>query len=414
MSEVVSFEKELFDNVELVYQRLTRGRHDLKKLKTYMEQRGEMARSWVKSMKKASEASDLEDSSSIANVWKEIRDTGLSQMKQQEAFASGCHDIAVALETQIVEIKKSKTTLHATYTKLVADVKKKQQLHDKAKEVYYEAVRQSEVAVMNRDSAVEQRLPDKQIQKAEARAKQCLKEVESLHSAYQKSVTTLQEAQQTHDVTVVDLLQQFEKLERNRLKIFLEQLDRFASQHDQLKANIDLITASLHQQVAAVDLAADVNNFIKTNASGKPPAPHVEYMPCKSSIIDHATDIKATNSGSVPVQATSFTTPTSSSSSQPPAAGISGSSDDVAPSSSAAAAAATSVTPSIAAAVAPAPSSLETVGTAVGLFDFDQNEPDDLPFKAGDVINLLSCPDAEEWWQGEKDGKVGIFPKGQP
>lgn len=47
----------------------------------------------------------------------------------------------------------------------------------------------------------------------------------------------------------------------------------------------------------------------------------------------------------------------------------------------------------------------------MALYDFEQNEPDDLPFKAGETIQLLSCPENEEWWQGQKDGKVGIFPK---
>lgn len=152
-----SFDKELFDAsaIEVVYQRVTKGRHDLKKLKTYFEARAEMSRVYVKAFNKASAQPDLEDSSSIGNVWKEIRETGNSQVKQQEAFIAGCMDIAVVLESQIVEVKKSKTTLHATWTKLVADVKKKQQMHDKSKDVYYERLatskRESSSNTTNRD-----------------------------------------------------------------------------------------------------------------------------------------------------------------------------------------------------------------------------------------------------------------------
>lgn len=403
----VSFDRSLFDGLELVYSRVTRGRHDLKRLKAYMDARGEMARTWVKAMKKASEQPELEGSSSIGNVWKEIKETGAAQMRQQEAFAAGCHEISQALEAQIVEVKKTKTALLATFTKLVADVKKKQQIHDKSKDVYYESVKQAETAVMNRDAAIEQRMADKAVQKAEARAKQTLKEVDSLHAAYQKAVQSLQEAQQQHDVTVVDLLQQFEKLERSRMRIFLDQLDRFAAQHDTLKTNMEQVAQSLHQQVTAVDIESDVQEFIKTSATGKPAAPHVEYIPCKSSIIDHAMDFKPNNAGSVPAAAAVF-----ASSPATNGAEASASASSVPPSP-------ITNTPSNAAPVAAASAAVVASSsfgggsgeTAVALYDFDQNEADDLAFKVGDVIKLISSPDNEDWWQGEKDGRTGIFPK---
>ncbi len=48
---------------------------------------------------------------------------------------------------------------------------------------------------------------------------------------------------------------------------------------------------------------------------------------------------------------------------------------------------------------------------AQALYDFDSSEPDELPFKAGDLIKVYSAPDDNDWWQGEFSGKVGIFPK---
>jgi hypothetical protein len=35
---------------------------------------------------------------------------------------------------------------------------------------------------------------------------------------------------------------------------------------------------------------------------------------------------------------------------------------------------------------------------------------EELSFSAGDVITLIDCPPAEEWWRGECGGKVGYFP----
>uniref|UniRef100_A0A8C5QGJ7 Neutrophil cytosolic factor 2 n=1 Tax=Leptobrachium leishanense TaxID=445787 RepID=A0A8C5QGJ7_9ANUR len=43
------------------------------------------------------------------------------------------------------------------------------------------------------------------------------------------------------------------------------------------------------------------------------------------------------------------------------------------------------------------------------LFDYEALQPEDLPFKKGAVIKLLSKV-SSEWWEGEYEGKVGIFP----
>ena len=463
-----TFHTELWDNVERVYTRLTNGRHDLKKVKTYsqyttqhstahssssdnrrahdtrrartkdeggtkksnkhdqfsselsvfasvccccgfpVEARGEMARTWSKACKKASELGELEESSSIGVLWHDIKETGLTQMKNQDAFALACTEIANALEVQIVEVKKQKTMLHDKWTKLLADVKKKELAHDKQKAAYAESVKQAETATMNRDAALAQSMPEKAVQKAETRTKESLKEVERQHAAYQKAVQVFKEAQETQDSTCVDLLQQFERLERARMRAFLDQLDKWAAQHDTLKAALDSVAASLHTHVNAVNIDADMQEFIRTNASGKAPLPHVVYVPVQSSIISHVTDKAAAAAGAATLAAAASSsssmaspggaahTPNQSSTSQAPTTPNNASSASAAP-------------PAAPAAVAAPPAG--PAETAVALYDFDQNEADDLPFKAGQSIRLLACEEKDEWWQGEINGRVGIFPK---
>jgi len=46
---------------------------------------------------------------------------------------------------------------------------------------------------------------------------------------------------------------------------------------------------------------------------------------------------------------------------------------------------------------------------ARALYDFDAQDAEELGFKAGDTINIIQAVDAE-WWQGEVDGRQGIFP----
>ena len=49
------------------------------------------------------------------------------------------------------------------------------------------------------------------------------------------------------------------------------------------------------------------------------------------------------------------------------------------------------------------------VGQCKALFDYTANQEDELSIQPGDVINIIEKYDAE-WWQGEIDGDVGIFP----
>jgi len=412
-----SFAGVLWDQVERVYLRLTNGRHDLKRTKAYMEARAEMARVWSKSMIKASTQPELEDSSSLGALWHEMKESGVAQAKAQDQFATVCMEIAAALEAQIVEVKKTKTALHDKWTKLLADVKKKSLAHDKAHKEYLDSVKQAETAIMNRDAAHEQKMPDKAVQKAETRAKQALKEVDTLHQAYQKAVGQLQEAQAQQDATCADLLTQFERLERARMQVFLEQLDRWASQHDTLKAQLDSVAASLHTHANAVNIDADVQEFIRTHTTGKQPPPHVEYVQCKSSILDHASGGGGNKevAGNLAAPNTAFAPPS------PAAAGGAGGFGPPSPMNAAAAAAPLSPQPPAAAPAAPAASPAAAPSSsgsgagsgesAVALYDFDAGEPDDLGFKAGQVIRLLMSSDSEDWWRGELDGKEGIFPK---
>jgi len=52
-----------------------------------------------------------------------------------------------------------------------------------------------------------------------------------------------------------------------------------------------------------------------------------------------------------------------------------------------------------------------SVGVAAkALYDYDAENPDDLSFKEGDVINVLDQSDPSGWWEGELNGKTGFFP----
>lgn len=43
------------------------------------------------------------------------------------------------------------------------------------------------------------------------------------------------------------------------------------------------------------------------------------------------------------------------------------------------------------------------------LYDFDASNDEELPFRVGEVVNVVDCIYAE-WWKGELRGRIGIFP----
>jgi len=49
------------------------------------------------------------------------------------------------------------------------------------------------------------------------------------------------------------------------------------------------------------------------------------------------------------------------------------------------------------------------IGKARGLYNYTTSDPQELSFNAGDVINILQ-KDPSGWWQGEINGKIGVFP----
>lgn len=55
------------------------------------------------------------------------------------------------------------------------------------------------------------------------------------------------------------------------------------------------------------------------------------------------------------------------------------------------------------------PSSFPDIGQCEALYDYTANQSDELTIQPGDVINLIEKQD-QDWWKGEINGQVGIFP----
>jgi len=165
----------------------------------------------------------------------------------------------------------------------------------------------------------------------------------------------------------------------------------------------------LKEGVLAVKLDQDIQDFIKANVTGKTPPAHVQYQPQASEIIGHMVDGKSSSSNNSlyqstnkpPTGFTNTTTTTTTAPTAPPLTTASTSTVNTPKSSP--------LKPEIKKAGPPANEAQEWYARA--LYDFESEEPDDLPFPVDAVIKLLQWSDTDDWWQGELNVKRGMFPK---
>jgi len=152
-----------------------------------------------------------------------------------------------------------------------------------------------------------------------------------------------------------------------------EQLERFAQQHDFIKSSIDQIALFLHKGVDAVHVKKDVQDFIAKSTTGKEVPHYVEYV--------------AIASPTLGIEAEAYHPQHHDNKSDHSFPNVSAPGE------------------------AAGDQKVFTEPTAQALYDFDSTEPDELPFKAGDYIKVYTAPSDNDWWQGEINGRVGIFPK---
>jgi len=261
---------------------------------------------------------------------------------------------------------------------LEKDRNTKREQHNQANQKYRDAVKACEAAIIARDSGRTQNLQAKQMAKLEKAVSDSVKALELADASYQKTVAALKAIQEQYERDIVTFMQTMEDLENLRLASLRDQLTKFGQQHEFMRGVLDQVIAAFNQTLSEVNCAQDVQEFIKATTTGAQHEAHVQYLPESNPTVDRV------RSGSPAVQLAS---PSISEAKIPS-------------------------TPSS----ANSPSAFSQAAAnqdqyAQALYAFESAERDDLPFEAGAVIRLTHSPENEDWWQGELDGRNGMFPK---
>ena len=436
-----SFSEYLHDHFDSVFKRVTMGRRDLKAVHAYLSQRAQTERQYADRLSKEAHGTpELADSSSAGSAWTAVKEQAAAVSAQHAQLASVCVELSAAVDKTVREMKTTKTSLQQRYNKLVDDCKQKQLKHDKARDAYGDAVKSTESAIQARDNGRSQ--PPPQQQKLETQVSRQLAVLNQKHEEYKRSVQVLKDAQVNYDAQIIEIMQQFERTEQDRLAALHAHLQRYGQQHETLGAADVAVGQALLRSAATIDNRRDIQEYISSTTTNTKPRPHIEYHAINSAIIEqNANRAKMPPSGpsvapgvgmaanqppQPPVLQQQFGAPAPvlvggaypataqqqyqqppgvvvSSSLPPPnaqfqqPAGQSPSGAKLAP-------------PPITAPFVPPPVNYAT-SAALALYDFDSSEPDDLTFKQGDVIVLKASEDSEDWWTGELRGRTGIFPK---
>ena len=444
-----TFAESLHDHFDAVFRRVTMGRRDLKAVKAYLESRASCEKAYADRLAKDNAAApELADSSSSGPVWLSMKEAAATVSAQHATLASLCLEQTRVLKTTIDTLKSTKTSMQERYTRITDECRAKQKAHDQAYKAYADATKQAEVAIQTRDH--NRQLPPQQQGKFDQQVTKTLTALNGRHEEYKRAVQVLKDAQVKYDAEVIDIMQQFERVEVDRLRTFNDVLQRYTAAHDAMAQGDTTVAATLHRSVATIDNRKDIQDYIVATTTNTRPRPHVEYHPISSAIIDAHGGGPSVPKMPAPGYAQQQQQPPLLAQPQPgimpmqqPAQGYGG--VQIAPPVGYAPGMAQSsvlqpqpngivVTAGVGVAphtVSPTPSSSPSgqyippppepwtappvnhapAFVAIALFDFEGGEADDLSFKAGDVIALTQFDEGDDWWMGDLHGKTGIFPK---
>jgi hypothetical protein len=397
-----SYATHLWDRFDVVFQYMTDGRNDLKTMKGYLLQRADGEVTYARHLQLASKHGDfkLKEKSNIAQCWSQTRDAAITLSRQHEQLGTTCKQIASVLEKSIVDMKTVKTQAQNSHKKLLQDLNRRKNIHDRAQNTYTGALSSAE-AVHHQHNSMAPSTTEKNRMKIEVKLRSALSNLDSAHIEYKSAVSTYKQCQENYDVQLAVLLTSMEEAEKRRITVLLEQLSRFSQSHDFIKNSLNQILLFVNKGLAAVHVDDEVYKCVVTHRTGHLHPEHVRYAPLESKALGHncQKEVAAAAPSFEEASKASIATPPSA---KPPAKIVAAPPASTAPTNT--------ITVFFNAPVAAAPP-LAVDGPifdATALYEFSAAQPGDVSFKVGDIISVTQGEG--DWWTGTVNGQSGTFP----
>jgi len=199
------------------------------------------------------------------------------------------------------------------------------------------------------------------------------KEAEAADASYQTALSDFQSFQVKYEENMKEILKDFEAIEERRVSKLKDVMDMIVTAQQTFVDEVAAQERELREVVAKINGHEDIQNFINLNKTGLQPSRPTEYEPYKGK---HPQFKKKSIPSAVAVSRPSSET------SAPPT-----SNPRVPPTSSASA----------------------SRPQAKALYEYQAADATELGFAVGDIITVTKQDDSG-WWEGECNGKAGMFP----
>jgi len=365
---------ELWEGIKVIYDRFEEGRRTLQDLRDFLSKRQSYEDHYCKDMTKlCSKPSTANEGRTLGEAWNKVRSTQDSLVKARHIFSQALLvDTIVEVDNFLRESLKQKTTLALNVTNLVEEMSKMKKHLSKCQADFHSKSDQWESALSAHEKAANDPLvPSKQLAKLKSVVAKARKAADAADEVYKTAVRDVQLLQASYEDKMKEILNEFQIMDESRISFIqislqkvLQMENRF---HDEAKNQIQIATLIVEQ----VNNKKDVIAFIDANRTNQVPDKPAEYVPYRpknvnTPVIDNAISQQ---------KKTSTAALTSSRGSNAPAV------------------------------VREAP----PAKTAKALYEYTAADNTEISFQVDDIVTVLRV-DESGWWEGEIQGKRGLFP----
>jgi len=315
-------------------------------------------------------------------------------------FSDELNKIPKNIEAHVKENKIARKNLLKNGSTLTAELHKREKNHQALQLKYRKSCQK-------RDESIDEYNRSKTTQNASIisklgkKAESETKEAEKSDKNYMEAVDALKLIQEKiYLVEMPAILKDLQAIDETRIKNTKGYFENILTSLELLSPGCATASQSVSTAVGKIDYSADIGTFVKKNVSQQASPQFVVYEAYDSNNPKTSDPIPTTTS--TPTPTTPISTPTESKKEPAKSTTSFFGSKKGSTNTSTPATLSTSNTTKI------VPSTTKKQ-TCKALYDYDATDENEVSFKANDIINLLQKHESG-WWQGEINGKTGMFP----
>eukprot|EP01091_Cochliopodium_minus_P019094 TRINITY_DN7919_c0_g1_i1.p1 TRINITY_DN7919_c0_g1~~TRINITY_DN7919_c0_g1_i1.p1 ORF type:complete len:466 (-),score=183.44 TRINITY_DN7919_c0_g1_i1:104-1501(-) len=386
---------ELWDQFPEVVNRSDGGKKFCREVAEFFKKRAELEREYAKKLEGLCKGIES-DFGTVDGCWTRVKEETRNRSKFHLELAENLKTLVENPITNFIKEKsKQRKKLKENGKKLLGELDRQdkvtisnKQKYEKLRRKQYESKEEYDKSAYNNNNSQKKNLEKKLGTET--------KTADKADTTYQESIQKQQELEvkcwQTEVPSVISELEEIEKL---RIECVKGALENYINLERGFPPLLTEACEKINQLVTSINSSADIQLFVDQKKTGKQKPQLTAYEPYNETLGKCA-----------PKEGEGSFTPNNSNnriSTQYDSLKINNSSTEIENKRNS--------TPTTTITTSPPPSSSTSnyKGKVRALFDYDSQNEHELSFRQGDIINIIE-KDNSGWWNGELNGKIGIFP----